>query len=104
MTGTNNSYFLLDASYWRLKNLAIGYNIPSKLTHKIGFNFSSAEQLADEVHHLYQNRAQLNVMAERTKKFFDAHCDAATIYRTYSDWVELLEKDFRECTFNSTDL
>ena len=73
-------------------------------THKIGFNFSSAEQLADEVHHLYQNRAQLNVMAERTKKFFDAHCNAATIYRTYSDWVELLEKDFRECTFNSTDL
>ena len=69
-----------------------------------GFNFSSAEQLAEEVHHLYQNRAQLNVMAERTKKFFDAHCDAATIYRTYSDWVELLEKDFRECTFNLTDL
>ena len=37
VTGTNNSYFLLDASYWRLKNLAIGYNIPSKLTQKIGF-------------------------------------------------------------------
>ena len=37
VTGTTNSYFLLDASYWRLKNLAIGYNIPSKLTQKIGF-------------------------------------------------------------------
>jgi len=37
VTGTTNSYFLLDASYWRLKNLAIGYDIPSKLTQKIGF-------------------------------------------------------------------
>jgi hypothetical protein len=36
VTGTRNTYFLLDASYFRLKNLAIGYNIPSALVDRIG--------------------------------------------------------------------
>ncbi|MEO8416181.1 MAG: TonB-dependent receptor [Ginsengibacter sp.] len=37
VTGTTNTYFLLDASYVRLKNLAIGYDIPGSLSRKIGF-------------------------------------------------------------------
>ena len=37
VTGTRNTYWLLDASYLRLKNLAIGYNIPNNLSQKIGF-------------------------------------------------------------------
>ncbi len=36
VTGTNSTYFLLDASYMRLKNLAIGYNIPKSFSRKIG--------------------------------------------------------------------
>lgn len=37
VTGTRNTYWLLDASYLRLKNLALGYNFPSSLSQKIGF-------------------------------------------------------------------
>ncbi|MEO9004884.1 MAG: TonB-dependent receptor [Ginsengibacter sp.] len=37
VTGTRSTYWLLDASYVRLKNLAIGYNIPGSITRKIGF-------------------------------------------------------------------
>ncbi|MEO6000482.1 MAG: TonB-dependent receptor [Chitinophagaceae bacterium] len=36
VTGTTSTYWLLDASYLRLKNLAIGYNIPKSITRKIG--------------------------------------------------------------------
>ena len=37
VTGTTSTYFLLNASYVRLKNLAIGYDIPNSLSRKIGF-------------------------------------------------------------------
>jgi TonB-linked SusC/RagA family outer membrane protein len=40
VTGTRNSYWLLDASYLRLKNLALGYNIPVHISQKIGFKFA----------------------------------------------------------------
>lgn len=40
VTGTRNTYWLLDASYLRLKNLAIGYNIPSSISRKIGMEFA----------------------------------------------------------------
>ncbi|MEX2592953.1 MAG: TonB-dependent receptor [Anditalea sp.] len=40
VTGTRNSYWLLDASYLRLKNLALGYNIPTHLSERIGFKFA----------------------------------------------------------------
>ncbi|MCH5232923.1 MAG: TonB-dependent receptor [Muribaculaceae bacterium] len=33
-----NSYWCMDASYVRLKNLTFGYSIPSKITEKIGIN------------------------------------------------------------------
>jgi outer membrane receptor protein involved in Fe transport len=36
MTGTASTYWLHDASYLRLKNLRIGYSIPSGIAHKIG--------------------------------------------------------------------
>ena len=36
VTGTNNTYWLLDASYFRIKNLAIGYNVPESVYSKIG--------------------------------------------------------------------
>lgn len=36
VTGTPNTYFLLDASYLRLKNLAIGFNVPNAFTKRIG--------------------------------------------------------------------
>ncbi|MCC5937915.1 MAG: TonB-dependent receptor [Lunatimonas sp.] len=36
VTGTRNSYWLLDASYLRLKNLMIGYNVPRVLANKVG--------------------------------------------------------------------
>jgi hypothetical protein len=38
VTGTRNTYFLLDASYFRLKNLSIGYNFPKIVTQKIRLN------------------------------------------------------------------
>lgn len=37
-TGTASTYWLLDASYVRLKNLAIGYTFKRNLTQKIGLN------------------------------------------------------------------
>ena len=37
VTGTTSTYFLLNASYVRLKNLAIGYDVPISLSRKIGF-------------------------------------------------------------------
>lgn len=36
VTGTPNTYFLLDASYLRLKNLSIGYTVPKSFTQRIG--------------------------------------------------------------------
>jgi hypothetical protein len=36
VTGTRNTYWLLDASYIRLKNLSIGYNLPRAVCQKIG--------------------------------------------------------------------
>jgi hypothetical protein len=36
VTGTRSTYWLLDASYLRLKNLAIGYTIPRALVDRIG--------------------------------------------------------------------
>ncbi|GBF21658.1 MULTISPECIES: SusC/RagA family TonB-linked outer membrane protein [Arenibacter] len=36
VTGTPNTYWLLDSSYLRLKNLSIGYNIPKELCQTIG--------------------------------------------------------------------
>jgi TonB-linked SusC/RagA family outer membrane protein len=38
VTGTQNTYWLLDASYLRLKNLSVEYNFPKILTQKIGLN------------------------------------------------------------------
>ncbi len=35
VTGTPNTYFLLDAAYLRLKNLSIGYTVPRSFTQKI---------------------------------------------------------------------
>ena len=40
VTGTRNTYWLLDASYLRLKNLSLGYNIPNPISEKIGFKFA----------------------------------------------------------------
>lgn len=34
--GTASTYWLLDASYLRLKNLAIGYNLPRRISQKMG--------------------------------------------------------------------
>jgi TonB-linked SusC/RagA family outer membrane protein len=39
VTGTRNTYWLLDASYFRLKNLQIGYNIPQDICRKIGLQY-----------------------------------------------------------------
>jgi TonB-linked SusC/RagA family outer membrane protein len=33
---TQSTYYLLDASYLRLKNLRVGYNFPSGIAHKLG--------------------------------------------------------------------
>jgi TonB-linked SusC/RagA family outer membrane protein len=38
-TAQNSTYFLKDASYLRLKNLQIGYLIPSSLSQKIGIRY-----------------------------------------------------------------
>ncbi|WP_215241255.1 TonB-dependent receptor [Dyadobacter helix] len=37
-TAQNSTYFLKNASYLRLKNLNIAYNVPSKLTGKVGIS------------------------------------------------------------------
>jgi hypothetical protein len=36
VSGTPSTYYLKDASYVRLKNLMIGYNLPTQLSHKLG--------------------------------------------------------------------
>ncbi len=36
VTGTNSTYWLFDASYFRLKNLLIEYHIPNILTERVG--------------------------------------------------------------------
>lgn len=33
-----NDYYIMDASYIRLKNLQVGYTIPSRITRKVGMN------------------------------------------------------------------
>lgn len=39
MTGTRSTYHLKDASYLRLKNLQLGYNVPKHITRKVGIDF-----------------------------------------------------------------
>ncbi|MDL2255750.1 TonB-dependent receptor, partial [Parabacteroides sp. OttesenSCG-928-K15] len=39
MTGTRSTYNLKDASYLRLKNLQLGYNVPKHITQKVGIDF-----------------------------------------------------------------
>ena len=39
MTGTRSTYHLKDASYLRLKNLQLGYNVPKKIIEKVGISF-----------------------------------------------------------------
>ncbi|MDR1982139.1 MAG: SusC/RagA family TonB-linked outer membrane protein [Tannerellaceae bacterium] len=36
LTGTESTYWLLDASYLRLKNLRVGYNLPTGFARKLG--------------------------------------------------------------------
>jgi TonB-linked SusC/RagA family outer membrane protein len=36
VNGTTSTYYLLDASYLRLKNLRVGYNFPSSMAQKLG--------------------------------------------------------------------
>ncbi|MCG8308878.1 MAG: TonB-dependent receptor [Cytophagales bacterium] len=36
VTGTMSTYYLKDASYFRLKNLVIGYNVPTEICSRIG--------------------------------------------------------------------
>jgi TonB-linked SusC/RagA family outer membrane protein len=36
VTGTASTYWLLDASYLRLKNLRVGYHFPSNIAHRLG--------------------------------------------------------------------
>ena len=36
VSGTPSTFYLKDASYFRLKNLLIGYNLPAQLIHRIG--------------------------------------------------------------------
>jgi len=36
VTGTTSTYWLFDASYLRLKNLRLGYNLPASFAKKIG--------------------------------------------------------------------
>jgi hypothetical protein len=49
VTGTRNSYWLLDASYFRLKNLAIGYNLPANLVQGIGLKFARIYMSGDNL-------------------------------------------------------
>jgi len=49
VTGTRNSYWLLDASYIRLKNLAIGYNLPASLVQGIGLKFARIYMSGDNL-------------------------------------------------------
>jgi TonB-linked SusC/RagA family outer membrane protein len=49
VTGTRNTYWLLDASYVRLKNLSLGYNIPASVCKKIGLQFIRVYLSGDNV-------------------------------------------------------
>ena len=72
--------------------------------HQFGFNFFSVEELTLGVLRLYENRELIEKMAERARSFFNEHCDAASIYRNYADWVERLAKDSHEYNSKLTQL
>lgn len=61
--------------------------------HQIGFNFSSVDELTEGILRFYQDRVQLEQMAGRAQAFFYEHCDAANIYRDYSNHVERFAAD-----------
>lgn len=46
----NNDYYIMDASYVRLKNVQIGYTLPKRLTKKIGMNTVRFYISADNVY------------------------------------------------------
>jgi glycosyltransferase involved in cell wall biosynthesis len=72
--------------------------------HQFGFNFFSVEELTKGVLRLYENRVLLEEMAERARFFFNEHCDAASIYNDYADWVERLAKNSHKYSSESTQL
>ena len=49
VTGTTSTYWLQDASYFRLKNLVLGYNLPQTLVGKIGMKNVRAYLSGDNV-------------------------------------------------------
>ena len=72
--------------------------------HQFGFNFFSVEELTIGVLRLYENRVLIEKMAERARFFFNEHCDAASIYGDYADWVERLAKNSHKYNSESTQL
>ena len=72
--------------------------------HQFGFNFFSVEELTIGVLRLYENRVLIEKMAERARFFFNEHCDAASIYSVYADWVERLAKNSHKYNSESTQL
>lgn len=49
MSGTENTYYLQDASYVRLKNMQIGYNLPKDICSKVGFKDARVYFSADNL-------------------------------------------------------
>ena len=49
VTGTTSTYWLFDASYLRLKNLRLGYNLPAKFANKIGMKEAQVYFSGDNV-------------------------------------------------------
>lgn len=47
---TANDYYIMDASYIRLKNITLGYTVPKNLTKKMGLNGVRVYVSADNVH------------------------------------------------------
>lgn len=62
-------------------------------TRCLGFNFTTSDQLADEILSLAGSPLRHGAIREAAQQFFKAHCEAGAIYRQYADTLEELSGD-----------
>ncbi len=60
-----------------------------------GFNFRTARELASTIGSLATSPERYGRMVKAARAFFDAHCEAGAIYRSYADLVEELGSNRR---------
>ena len=59
-------------------------------TRGLGFNFTTSNQLADEIASLADSPLRHKAIGDAAQEFFEAHCEAGAIYRQYAATLEAL--------------